>query len=516
MPNTMLRLKREGGADPLEVLFDVGPIMMHSIDGDGVLVNVSEFWADKLGYTREEMIGRRSTEFLTEESKAYAEDVVLPRFFETGKVFNVEYEFVRKSGDVLPVLMSATSENTPEGEFVRSLAVFFDNSENKRLTTELHHNMRMEALGQLVAGVAHDFNNLLTVIKGNTEFLQVDPDDENRMEYLRDTHRSAERGAALTQMLLSYGQKSRLLPQRISLNTILGEMDHMLRRVLPSKIEMSIVPSPDLWGIDVDPRQLETALMNVVNNAHDSMPKGGKLTIETCNVRISEEYITSREEHILPGRYVMLAVSDTGDGIDEAHRSRIFEPYFTTKPFGQGSGLGLSMVFGFVKQSGGTIRLYSERGFGTSFKLYFPATSLSEKSDALTDVPPRAVPDPLSEVLIVEDEADVRRVLVHQIESAGYSVSQAASGDEAYTLLNTGYQPKLLVTDIVMPGALQGTELAERARDLLPELEVILVSGRPQEAAIHSAGMRKTDVLILKPIDAPTLLSEIARVLDKP
>ena len=514
MPNNIMRYWRQGADDPLATLFDVAPIMMHSIDKQGILLNVSEFWAEKLGYERKEMIGRHSTEFLTEESKDYADKAVLPQFFKTGRAFNVEYDFVRASGDILPVLMSATGEFTESGEFIRSLAVIFDNTENKRLSTELHHNMRMDALGQLVAGVAHDFNNLLTVIKGNTEFLREDPDDENRGEYLRDTHRSAERGAALTQMLLSYGQKSRLQPKRTNLNNILQEMDHMLRRVLPSKIELAVVEGSDLWGVDVDPRQLETAVVNVVNNASDAMPMGGKLTIETCNVRISEEYITSREEHILPGRYVMLAISDTGEGIDPEIQSRIFEPYFTTKPFGQGAGLGLSMVFGYVKQSGGTIRLYSERGFGTSFKLYFPATSLAGYEGKPVSTPPRAVPDPLSEVLIVEDEADVRRVLVHQIEGAGYSVSQASSGDEAFTLLSTGYQPKLLVTDIVMPGALQGTALAEKARDLIEGLKVVFVSGRPQEAAIHGNGMRDTDVLILKPIDAPTLLSEIARALD--
>ncbi len=513
MPNNILRFWREGADDPVGTLFEIAPIMMHSIDSKGILLNVSEFWSEKLGYEREEMIGRHSTDFLTAESKERANAVVLPQFFKTGRVFNVDYDFVRKSGEVLPVLMSAIAEYTKDGEFLRSLAVMFDNTENKRLTTEMHHNMRMEALGQLVAGVAHDFNNLLTVIKGNTEFLRQDPDDPNRAEYLRDTHRSAERGAALTQMLLSYGQKSRLQPKRTNLNDTLREMDHMLRRVLPSKIEMSIVEGTDLWGVDLDERQLETALMNIINNAHDAMPMGGKLTIETCNVRISEEYITSREEHILPGRYVMLAISDTGDGIEESIRSRIFEPYFTTKEFGKGAGLGLSMVFGYVKQSGGTIRVYSEQGFGTSFKLYFPATSLSSKSAKMPEIAPVKVPDPQSEVLIVEDEPDVRRVLVRQIEAAGYSVSQAASGDEAYTLLTTGYCPRLLVTDIVMPGALQGTELAERARDLIPNLQVILVSGRPQEAAIHASGMRKTDVLILKPIDAPTLLAEITKAM---
>lgn len=515
MPNNMLRYWREGADDPFEIMFEVAPIMMHSIDENGILLNVSEFWAKKLGYERNEMIGTSSTQYLTQDSRERAQKTVLPNFFRNGRAYNIDYDFMRKNGEKLPILMSAVAQYSDNGDFLRSLAVMFDNTENRRLSAELNHNLRMESLGQLVAGVAHDFNNLLTVIKGNTEFLRSDPDDKNRMDYLRDTYRSAERGASLTQMLLAYGQKSRLQPKRTDLNRIIREMDHMLRRVLPSKIELSVVASGDLWGVEVDPHQLETAVMNVVNNATDAMPKGGKLTVETCNVRISEDYIASRDEDILPGRYVMLAISDTGDGIEDAIQSRIFEPYFTTKPFGQGSGLGLSMVFGYVKQSGGTIRVYSERGFGTSFKLYFPATSFRVKNNETNEQSYSNKPDPLAEILVVEDESDVRRVLVRLIETAGYAVSQASSGDEAFTLLTTGYRPKLLVTDIVMPGALQGPELAEKARDLVDDLKVILVSGRPQEAAIHGSGMLDSDVLINKPIDSPTLLREIARMLTK-
>ncbi|MFK7939400.1 MAG: ATP-binding protein [Roseovarius sp.] len=513
MAKNLLRFWRED-SDPFEALFDLAPIAMHSIDRDGKLLNASHFWAEKLGYTRDEMIGRKSTEFLTPASQQDAIDKVLPGFFKHGVTDAVEYDFVKKSGEVVPVILSAIAQYDSQGNFARSLAIMFDNSENKRLWSELTHNLRMRALGQLVAGVAHDFNNILTVIKGNIEFLIEDPNDPNRDDLMRDTWRSAERGAALTQMLLSYGQRSHLRPKEANLNNVIREMDHMIRRVLPSKLDISVVTAGGLWGVNLDTHQLETALMNILNNARDAMPLGGQITIETCNVRISEEFIAARDEDILPGRYVMLAISDTGDGISPEMVDRVFEPYFTTKPFGQGSGLGLSMVFGYVKQSGGTIRVYSEEGFGTTFKLYFPAVSFgSTASEANQDTKPRVVPTPLADVLIVEDENDVRRVLAKQIAKGGYSVSQAKNGDEAFTLLNTGYRPKVMVTDIIMPGALQGPELAERARDLIDGLEVIFVSGLPQEAAINSSSMLENDVLIQKPIDSGALLREIETAL---
>lgn len=515
MPNSILRYWGKDTSDPIDAMFEVAPILMHSIDANGVLLKVSNFWAEKLGYEPEEMLGRKSTDFLTEGSRKKAEQIVLPKFFKTGIIDNVEYEFVRKNGDVLPVLMSAVAQTTAEGEFVRSLAVLFDNSENRRLALELNHSLRMKALGQLVGGVAHDFNNILTVIKGNTEFLRDSPDDPDRANFIRDTWRAAERGATLTQMLLSYGQKSNLAPKRTNLNSIVQEMDQMLRRVLPNKLQLSTVSGGGLWEVDVDQHLLETALMNIVSNARDAMPMGGKITIETCNVRISENYIAGREEDILPGRYVMLAVSDTGEGIEREIVDRIFEPYFTTKEFGKGSGLGLAMVFGFVKQSGGTIRVYTEKGFGSTFKLYFPATHFDVKPNERVEWSAENTPSPMAEVLVVEDEPDVRRVLVRLIRKAGYSVSEAHNGDEAFSMMSFGHRPKILVTDIIMPGALQGPELADRAREIVGGLQVILVSGRPKEAAIHGEGMNEADLLISKPIDTALLLSKIRESADK-
>ena len=511
MPSTILRYWRDQEGDLFEAMFDVAPIMMHSIDRDGVLLNVSVFWAEKLGYTREEMIGRKSSDFLTDASREKAETKILPTFFEKGQITNVEYDFVRKNGESLSVVMSALAQFDEEGAFVRSMAVLFDNSEYKELQRELNHKRRMDALGQLVGGVAHDFNNILQVIQGNTDFLLSDPDAPEAPEFLRDISRSTARATSLTQMLLSYGQRSYLEPREIDINLIVREMDHMLRRVLPNKIDLSVVTAGGLWGVNLDPHQLETSLINIVNNARDALPKGGKITIETCNVRIADDYIASREEDILPGRYVMVAISDTGDGIAPDVMERIFEPYFSTKEFGAGAGLGLSMVFGYVKQSGGTIRVYSEAGFGTTFKLYFPATRFDIGRD--DDPSVGGTPIPMADVLVVEDEHDVRRVLARQIEKSGFSVAQAASGDEAMTLLSTGYRPRVIVTDIIMPGALQGPELAAKARKMIEDLHVILVSGLPQEAAIHVNQVHEDDVLLPKPVNSAVMIKKISQAL---
>jgi len=480
VPNTILRYWQDGPEGAFKALFDPAPILMQSIDFTGRLVNVSAFWAEKLGYARDDMIGRSSTGFLTDASRKRAEDIDLPAFFKTGQMFNVDYDYARKNGDVLPVQQSASAQFSPEGEFLSSLVILFDNSEIKRLNAELSHNHRMKALGQLVGGVAHDFNNILTVIKGNTEFIKHDPESPCNEEHLRDIISATDRGATLTQLLLSYGQKSRLDPVRTDLSKTIQEMEVMLHRVIPNKLDISIVTAVGLWGVYLDPHRFETALINLVNNARDAMPKGGTITIETCNVRISEDFIAKRGEDILPGRYVMLSVSDTGMGIRPDITDHIYEPYFTTKSFGEGSGLGLSMVFGFAKQSGGMVRFYTEEGFGTTFKLYFPAIP----------VPTTSQTEPIKD-----------------------AQPTAASGDAALTLLLTGYRPKVLVTDIIMPGALQGPELAEKARDLIDDLKVIFVSGMPNETAVHKDGIEQHDAVLIKPFNSATLMREIAKYL---
>lgn len=513
MTNNILRFWQNiGSDDPLEPLFSAAPILMHSIDGNGTLLKVSRFWAHKLGYASDELVGRKSVEFLTEESQTYAKDVVLPEFFRTGSIYNIPYDFVRKDGKILPVLMSAIAQYDEEGEYVRSLAIMFDNTEAKRVAAELEQKHRMDAIGGLVGGVAHDFNNLLAVVQGNLEFLERDPDDPDRAEFIESALDAAKRGGALTQQLLTYGRKARLEPVLIDLNDAVTRADQLVRRLFPPNIKLETVTGGGLWKTNTDSALLETALLNILNNARDAMPDGGRVTMETRNVRIDTDYIEARKEELAPGRYVMLAVSDTGEGMAKEDLNKVFEPFFSTKPVGKGTGLGLSMVFGFMRQSSGTIRAYSEPGVGSTFKLYFPAAG-AERGIETTDKLVSRVGIAGKTVLLVEDEEKVRHVLARQLQSEDLNVIEAPSGDVAYQELVTGLNPDLLVTDIVMPGSLQGPELAERARKLMPDLRVLFISGYPTEAAIHGNGVKPRDRHLIKPVSEKELIRNVLELL---
>lgn len=513
MTNSILRLwKHLGTDDPLSPLFEAAPILMHSIDQNGVILQVSRFWADMLGFEIEEMIGRKSLVFLTKESQEYAANVAMPKFFADGSIHNVEYDFVRKDGKVVPVLMSAVAVFNEEGEFLRSLAVMFDNTEAKRAAAELQQKHRMDAIGQLVGGVAHDFNNLLAVVLGNLEFLQLDPDHPERLEFIDSAMTAAHRGSELTRQLLAFGRKANLEPKPIDLNVVLSNTDRMVRRLFPSNISIECVSAGGLWKTSVDPAQLETAMLNILNNARDAMPRGGRITLETRNVRIQDHYVETRQEDIEPGRYVLLAITDTGEGIDAETQAKVFEPFFTTKEVGKGSGLGLAMVFGFLKQSNGTIRVYSEKGVGTTFKLYFPAEFSSEKVSQATPTY-QVAPGGDKVVLLAEDDDGVRNILARQLKSEGFQVLEAATGDDAFAVLTKGLLPDLLLTDIVMPGALQGPELAERARILYPDLPILFLSGYPTEAAIHGNGVRPTDRQLIKPVSRTDLIKTVRELL---
>ena len=507
-------LSRSG--DSFDTFFETAPVMMHSIDKNGQLLNVSTFWADALGYKRDEMVGRLATQFLTPSSREFAKGV-FEEFFSTGKVHNVEYDFVRKDGTTIPVLLSATAEYDDNGEFKRSLAVMFDNTAARRAKSELLQKHRMEAVGQMVGGVAHDFNNLLSIIQGNLEFLREEPADSPMREvYLHDAYGAARRGATLTQQLLAFGRQARLSPQKTNINTVIRNADAMLRRLMPANIEFETVSAGGLWHTMVDRSQLDTAILNIVNNARDAMPDGGHITIETANIRITEEYLIDRKEDISPGRYVMLAISDTGKGMTSDVADKAFDPFFTNKQTGGGSGLGLSMVQGFVSQSGGIVQIYSEASHGTTIKLYFPAVdALGGKDEGEVKSIDDDMPDTsmLANVMVVEDEADVRKIMVRQLTARGLKVVEASSGALAHGLLMTGYKPNVMVTDVVMPGNMQGPELAKVARAMIPDLKVVFVSGYPNESAIHTTGMHVDDVQLVKPVSRDLFVSTVLKML---
>ncbi|MEM8869425.1 MAG: ATP-binding protein [Pseudomonadota bacterium] len=496
-------------------MFDSGPIRMHSLDPDGVILRISTFWAEQLGYTPGEMTGQSVLDFLAPESRAYAETTVFPQFLEKNVIQEIDYEFVHKDGSKIPVLVSAIALRDSEGQYLRSLAVVFDNSATKRAMALLSQKQRAETLGHLVGGVAHDFNNVLSIVLGNLEALLDEPDTDEFEAHVMEAIRATRRGASLTQQLLTFGRRATQRPRSVDLNTIIRDVEPMLRRLFADQVEFETVATAKLWPVRLDLHQLDTALLNLATNARDAMEDGGSFSIETANIRFEKDQIQVSDESFPPGRYVMLAVSDTGCGIPRDKVDRVVEPYFTTKPPNEGSGMGLAMVQGFISQSKGIMRIYSEPDFGTTVKMYFPAlregTPVASIEDGFSEQLDRN--DRLSEILVVEDEADVRKIIVSQLRSAGYKVLDVSSADLAMSLLETGYRPKLLLSDLILSGRLQGPELAKRARAHVEGLKVVFLSGYVTEAQFHGGDLANDEVQLIKPVSRAKLARTVKRML---
>ena len=375
-----------------------------------------------------------------------------------------------------------------------------------------HQAQKNESIGQLTGGVAHDFNNLLAIIMGNLELLREDIDDTGQRAMIETALAAVMRGADLTRNMLAFARKARLEPRVIDLNKLVRDTKNWTGRTIPASIEIETSLLAGLWPIEADPSSTESALLNLMLNARDAMGAGGRLTIETANIRIDDTYMDSREVELSPGRYVMLAVSDTGHGIPPEALSDIFEPFFSTKAPGKGTGLGLSMIQGFMRQSGGLVQVYSEPGLGTTFKLYFRATENSAIPEITRPSRPEQKPHS-ARILVAEDEPEVLSVIVTTLEKAGYHVTPARSGDEARALFEAGPHFDLLLTDIVMPGSLLGTKLAKVLREQDPGLSVVFMSGYASEATVHGNGLRPEDIRLMKPIQRHMLLSAVAKSL---
>jgi PAS domain S-box-containing protein len=397
------------------------------------------------------------------------------------------------------------------GKRVR-LVIAQDISERQQLEEQLRQAQKMEAVGRLAGGVAHDFNNLLMVIKGHTELLlgSMAADDPGRRK-IEQIDRSADRATSLTRQLLAFSRMQVLQPRSINLNSVIEEMGRLIPRLIGEDIDLSTHTAPDLGTIRADVSQIEQIIMNLAVNARDAMPKGGKLIIETSNVDLDNAYKGSHPI-VKPGRYVLLAVSDTGIGMDTETQAHIFEPFFTTKEQGKGTGLGLSTVYGVVKQSGGFIWVYSEKGKGATFKIYLPR--FDEKAIDMPITPTSAqIMRGTETVLLAEDEQDVREVAREFLESAGYTVILAANGEEA--LARAGEHSgaiDLLVTDMVMPG-ISGLELVRRLRRARSDFGVIYMSGYSEQAAVESARVDQSAVVLTKPFSRAAILRTVREIL---
>ncbi|MGJ4932500.1 ATP-binding protein [Bradyrhizobium sp. HKCCYLS2038] len=373
---------------------------------------------------------------------------------------------------------------------------------------QVRQAQKMEAIGQLTGGVAHDFNNILTVITGTIEILADAVKDKPQLAGIANMISSAaERGADLTRHLLAFSRRQPLQPRATDINTLVVDAARLLRPTLGEQIEIESMLADDSAPALIDPSQLSTAILNLALNARDAMPDGGKLTLETKNVSLDEDYAQLNSE-AKPGSYVMIAVSDTGQGIAAALLDKVFEPFFTTKDVGKGSGLGLSMVYGFVKQSNGHVKIYSEEGHGTTVKLYLPrAASAPELPAANSGRPAMARGD--ETILIVEDDALVRDYVVTQVHRLGYRTLSASNAAEGLALIDSRERIDLLFTDVIIPGGMNGRQLAIEAEKRRPGLKVLYTSGYTENAIVHH-GRLDADVLLLA---KPYVSADLARMI---
>jgi len=397
-----------------------------------------------------------------------------------------------------------------EKTYSRILLSSVDVTQHRQAEERLKQAQKMEAVGQLTGGVAHDFNNLLAVIRGNVELLADSPDVDPACteQILRAVSRSAD----LTQRLLAFSRQQPLRPRAIRLAELVSGMSDLLTRTLGETIEFGTKVAPNLWSAMADPGQVENALLNLALNARDAMPKGGNLTVECSNVQFDRAYLAGPSD-VPPGDYVVLSVSDDGTGMSDAVRARAFEPFFTTKEVGQGSGLGLSMVYGFAKQSGGHVSIYSELGKGTTVRLYLPRTPEAETrtgAEKTSNSLPRGQGET---ILVIEDDTEVRSLAVQMLSSLGYQSKAVADASQAHEVLADGAGIDLVLSDVVLPGGTSGADFAEQACSIYPGIKIIFMSGYPAEAATRNGFIDSDSVLLGKPFERRQLAEALRQAL---
>jgi CheY-like chemotaxis protein len=374
----------------------------------------------------------------------------------------------------------------------------------------------MEAVGQLTGGIAHDFNNLLAGIAGNLELLQTRMSQGRLTDldrYINAAQGASKRAAALTQRLLAFSRRQTLDPKPTDVNALVTGMEELIRRTVGPAIQVEVVSAPSLWTAHVDAHQLENALLNLCINARDAMPEGGRITVETANKRLDPR--AAQERDLPPGQYLSLRVTDTGTGMTPDVVARAFDPFFTTKPLGQGTGLGLSMIYGFARQSGGQVRIYTEVGQGTTMCLYLPRHYGDEAGDEaipdLRDAPPRA--EVGETVLIVDDEPTVRMLVTEVLEDLGYTAIEAADGPAGLKVLQSDVRLDLLITDVGLPGGMNGRQMADAARVSRPDLKVLFITGYAENAVVGNGHLEPGMEVLTKPFVMEALASRINELL---
>jgi len=484
-------------------IFETSQDLILVTDSFGNFTQVSPSVTSILGYQPEEMIGRSAVDFIhPDDLESTRQEMRAARRGQQMRSFEARYP--HRDGNTVSLNWTGSWSEPVRRHFF----IGRDLTEKQTAEAQMRQVQKMDAIGQLTGGVAHDFNNILTVITGTIGILgDAVADRPELVSIAKLIDDAAERGAQLTKHLLAFARKQPLQPVEIDVNSLMLEVGKLLHPTLGEQVEISPKLHEDAWPTLVDPNQLTTAVLNLSLNARDAMQGGGKLTLETCNVHLDEDYARLNSD-VTPGDYVMIAVSDTGTGIGSDLLEKVFDPFFTTKDVGKGTGLGLSMVFGFVKQSGGHIKIYSEVGHGTTVRIYLPRSTGQGQSaaDLLASSP---VVGGSENVLIVEDDTLVRQYVVAQVASLGYKTLEAPNAAEALKIIDAGAEVELLFTDVIMPGAMNGRQLVDEALKRRPSLKVLFTSGYTENAILHHGRLDEGVLLLAKPYRKP----ELARML---
>ena len=546
--------------ESLEELYEDAPCGYLSTQPDGTIIRVNRTLLDWLGRSGEDVVGRCLPDLLTVAGRIYHETHFAPLLRMQGFVSEVAFDLIVRGGERLPVLVNAVQKKDEAGKPLFNRITIFNATDRRKYERELliarrtaetataelqalnatleqrvqeeiaerlkaeealRQALKLEAIGQLTGGVAHDFNNLLTIILGGLDMIErqlatmPDTPETARLRRARGISADgAQRAATLTKRLLAFSRRQPLEPKVIQPNKLVAEMSELLRRTLGETIELETVLAGGLWRTVVDPSQLENAVLNLAVNARDAMPDGGKLTIETHNSSLDEAYVAQVVEDLPAGQYVLIAVTDSGTGMDAQTLEKVFEPFFTTKETGKGTGLGLSQGYGYVRQSGGHIRIYSEPGEGTTIKSYLPRAHDQEAEVSRTAAPATSLRGSGETILVVEDYDDLREYSSTALGELGYRVLAAANGPDALQLLAAHPEIRLLFTDVVMPGGMNGRQLADEAQRRHPKLKVLFTTGYTRNAIVHHGRLDAGVELIGKPFTYDQLAAKVRQLLD--
>ncbi|WP_299560716.1 PAS domain S-box protein [uncultured Sulfitobacter sp.] len=498
----------------LRALLDASVDAIVVADSEGIILRLNKAAATLFGYSVEDLTGKNVKLLMPAGVAAYHDDY-LQHHLKTGETRLIgtgrEDTGVRADGTPFPMHLSVGRADL-DGD-VAFVAILHDLTRRRAAEMAAERSQRIDAIGQMTGGIAHDFNNLLAVIVGNLELLEMAERDGSNKALIHDALEAAEMGADLTSRLLVFARKSDLKAEVLVINSAVSQSLAMLRRAVGPLTVIEESLAADLWQAQIDQTQLQTAVLNLVLNARDAMPKGGRIFIETTNMTLDDDYL-AQEIGVEPGRYVRLSISDSGEGMSADTQKKALEPFFTTKPVGKGTGLGLSTVYGFVKQSAGHLTIYSEPGQGTSIKLYFPAvfSEVEQDADALS------VPEALAGtrngrlVLLVEDDPRVMRTSQARLAALGLDCITAQSGDAAWEILQERDDIWLVFSDLIMPGTMSGHDLAKRLAQEMPHIRVLLTSGF-SEGVLRDGRVEAEFAILRKPFRQADLAAALRALI---